>query len=68
MIASLTAQGLVVGRLYEEAHNYANLANRSGPIVTDLMEACKVSALEAKDLHICAVKSARKRKRLCLCI
>jgi len=51
-----------VSRLYERAHEHANLANRSGPIATDLLLASAECGLQTKDLHKLGAKS-KKRKR-----
>ncbi|KAJ7591282.1 hypothetical protein C8J56DRAFT_935141 [Mycena floridula] len=51
-----------VEQLYRRAHEYANLANRSGPIVTDLMLACEDAKLSSKELRTTRNKT-KKRKR-----
>lgn len=48
-----------VERLYERAHELANLSNRSGPIVTDLLLACEDEGLDVEQLK----KIGRDRKR-----
>jgi len=50
----------LVERLYKHAHELANLANRSGPIVTDLLLACKEEGLDIDQLK----KIGRSRKRV----
>lgn len=52
----------VVNHIYKLAHDYSNLANRTRPIVTDLMQACEDSGLSTNDLHRIDMAS-RKRKR-----
>ena len=54
---------LVVEQLYERAHQYANLANRTGPIAKDLMLACEDKKLLPKDLYRAGLNHSRKRKR-----
>jgi len=49
--------------LYEHAHEYANLANRAGPIATDLLLAGQGCGMQTKDLHKIGVRSSKKRKR-----
>jgi transcription initiation factor TFIID subunit 8 len=51
-----------VERLYERAHEYANLANRAGPIVKDLLLACGDVRLQTKDLQA-SLNHSKKRKR-----
>jgi hypothetical protein len=50
----------VVQRLYLRAHEYANLANRAGPIPTDLRLACEDQDMSAKDLHKVSRASQRQ--------
>jgi hypothetical protein len=54
---------VVVELLYERAHEYANLANRAGPIATDLLLASERCGMQTKDLHKLGAKSSKKRKR-----
>lgn len=54
---------LVVERLYESAHELANLANRSGPIVTDLLLACKGEGLEIEQLRKMTALNKKVKKR-----
>jgi len=49
--------------LYERAHEYANLANRAGPIATDLLLASERCGMQTKDLHKLGARSSKKRKR-----
>jgi transcription initiation factor TFIID subunit 8 len=49
--------------LYRRAHEYANLANRAGPIATDLLLASVECGLQTKDLHKLGAKPSRKKKR-----
>ncbi|KAI0347490.1 hypothetical protein BDW22DRAFT_1322837 [Trametopsis cervina] len=51
-----------VERIFRLAHDYGNLANRSNPIVTDLMLACEEIAYSTNELHRIEVAS-RKRRR-----
>ena len=54
---------LVIERLYEQAHEYANLANRAGPIATDLLRASVDRGMQTKDLHkLGRAKSSKKKK------
>ncbi|KAF8558785.1 hypothetical protein OG21DRAFT_1595082 [Imleria badia] len=50
-----------VQALYEQAHEYANLANRAVPIATDLLLACNDRGLKGKDLHNIALASQSTR-------
>jgi transcription initiation factor TFIID subunit 8 len=50
--------------LYERAHEYANLANRAGPITTDLMLACQDFRLQPKELHRVSPNSSKNKKRV----
>jgi transcription initiation factor TFIID subunit 8 len=52
----------VVEQLYERAHEYANLANRSGPLVTDLQLACEDFKLP-KALRSTGTKNTGKNKK-----
>jgi transcription initiation factor TFIID subunit 8 len=54
---------LVVELLYGRAHEYANLANRAGPIATDLLLASEGCGMQTRDLHKLGAKSSKKRKR-----
>lgn len=59
-------EAVVVTRLYEQAHEYANLANRAGPIPTDLALACQDNGLATTDLRRIALgKSRRRRHGMC---
>jgi len=49
--------------LYGRAHEYANLANRAGPIATDLLLASEGCGMQTRDLHKLGAKSSKKRKR-----
>jgi len=40
-----------VQSLYEQAHEYANLANRAVPVAADLLVACNDRGIKGKDLH-----------------
>ncbi len=52
----------VIQQLYERAHEYANLANRAKPVVTDLLSASEDYNLEPSEIRRLTKKS-RKRKR-----
>ena len=52
----------VVQQLYERAHEYANLANRSKPGVTDVLAASDDYNFEASEIYRLTKKS-KKRKR-----
>ncbi|KAF8639996.1 hypothetical protein AX17_001242 [Amanita inopinata Kibby_2008] len=41
----------LIEQLFERAHNYANLANRAGPIATDLFLACSDFHILVNELH-----------------
>ncbi|KAF8450310.1 hypothetical protein L210DRAFT_3520269 [Boletus edulis BED1] len=43
--------------LYEQAHEYANLASRAIPVAADVLLACNDRGLKAKDLHGIALAS-----------
>lgn len=60
MLFTTTLEHVVVGRLYERAHEYANLANRARPITKDLMLACEEANLRTKDLHDVVLKNSEK--------
>ena len=49
--------------LFERAHELANLANRSGPIVTDLLLACKERNIDPEQLkEVAGGPRGKKRK------
>ncbi|KZT12925.1 uncharacterized protein LAESUDRAFT_753960 [Laetiporus sulphureus 93-53] len=52
----------VVERLYERAHDYANLANRAGPIAKDLLFAAEERGFQMKELHQFANKSKSRQQ------
>lgn len=52
----------VVEQLYERAHEYANLANRAGPITQDLLLASADSGLQTKELRQLARKAGAKHQ------
>ena len=54
---------VVIEKLFASAHEYSNLANRSGPIMTDVLLACQGHGLETKDLRRFVKRTTRKRKR-----
>ena len=54
--------GLVVQQLYERAHEYANLANRASPVVTDVLAASDDYNLEASEI-LRLTRKSKKRKR-----
>ncbi|KAJ7283845.1 hypothetical protein C8J57DRAFT_1171768 [Mycena rebaudengoi] len=51
-------------RLYERAHQYANLSNRSGAIATDLVLACEEFNIAPESLRPTRAKIVRKKKRM----
>ncbi|TBU44764.1 hypothetical protein BD309DRAFT_957609 [Dichomitus squalens] len=51
-----------IEQLYERAHEYANLANRAKPVITDVMSASEDYNLELSEIRRLTRKS-RKRKR-----
>lgn len=46
-----------VQRLYEGAHDYANLACRATPVAKDVLLACDDQGVKVNDLHTIAIKS-----------
>lgn len=59
---TLTPSLPVIEQLYERAHEYANLANRAKPVVSDVLSASDDYNLEAAEVYRFSRKS-RKRKR-----
>ncbi|KZT72658.1 hypothetical protein DAEQUDRAFT_762928 [Daedalea quercina L-15889] len=51
-----------VEKLYKSAHEYANLANRAGPIAKDVMLASEEWGLETNALHRFAIQARKKRR------
>ncbi|KAH9942555.1 hypothetical protein B0H21DRAFT_523274 [Amylocystis lapponica] len=51
----------LVEQLYQSAHDYANLANRAGPIAKDLLLASAAYGLQSKELRRIAIESAKRR-------
>jgi len=49
--------------LFERAHEIADLANRSGPIVTDLLLACKERNVDPEQLKKVAGGSRGKKRK-----
>lgn len=49
--------------LFERAHELANLANRSGPIATDLLLACKERNVDAEQLKKVALEPRGKKRK-----
>lgn len=58
----------VVERLYERAHEYANLSNRAGAIATDLVLACEEYKLSPKTLHPMRSKIKKRKRSMILVI
>jgi transcription initiation factor TFIID subunit 8 len=57
-----------VKMLFERAHELANLANRSGPIVTDLLLGCKERNVDPEQLKkVAGGPRGKKRKSLGEC-
>jgi transcription initiation factor TFIID subunit 8 len=52
-----------VKMLFERAHELADLANRSGPIVTDLLLACKERNVDPEQLRKVAGGSRGKKRK-----
>ncbi|KAJ7276164.1 hypothetical protein B0H12DRAFT_964464, partial [Mycena haematopus] len=50
-------------RLYERAHQYANLSNRSAAIATDLVLACEEFKIAPESLRPTRAKITRKKKK-----
>ncbi|KAL0949548.1 hypothetical protein HGRIS_009597 [Hohenbuehelia grisea] len=55
--------GAFIEQLFQRVHEYATLANRSGPIATDLISACAELDLHPKDLRRVCARTARRQKR-----
>lgn len=53
---------LVVERLYQQAHEFANLANRAGPIAKDILLASQECGLQTKELRELADHTATRQK------
>ncbi|KAI0728795.1 hypothetical protein C8Q72DRAFT_795098 [Fomitopsis betulina] len=53
----------VVEELYKSAHEYANLANRAGPVAKDVLLASQDWGMETNVLHRFAVKAKKKNNR-----
>ncbi|KAF8626766.1 hypothetical protein AX15_004699 [Amanita polypyramis BW_CC] len=51
-----------IRRLFELAHNFANLANRAGPIATDLLLACQVLRIPLRELRNLKQKNLNKKR------
>ncbi|TFY65109.1 hypothetical protein EVJ58_g2172 [Rhodofomes roseus] len=52
-----------VERLYKSAHEYADLANRAGPVAKDVLLATEEWGLQTNALHRLAVKSKKRDRR-----
>ncbi|KAJ7047602.1 hypothetical protein C8F04DRAFT_985754, partial [Mycena alexandri] len=52
-----------IERLYERAHQYANLSNRSAAIATDLVLACEEFNVAPESLRPTRAKMVRKKKK-----
>ncbi|KAJ6516132.1 hypothetical protein C8R45DRAFT_855929, partial [Mycena sanguinolenta] len=52
-----------IERLYERAHQYANLSNRSAAIATDLVLACEEFKIAPESLRPTRAKITRKKKK-----
>ncbi|KAJ7774294.1 hypothetical protein DFH07DRAFT_800945 [Mycena maculata] len=52
-----------IERLYERAHQYANLSNRSGAIATDLVLACEEFDIAPDSLRPTRAKIVKKKKK-----
>ncbi len=63
-IGILTFEPIVVQQLYQRAHEYANLSNRSGPIATDLLLAGKEFNMSPQDLRPFRSKLLKRKRNL----
>ena len=62
-MAVLLTPRIDVKMLFERAHELANLANRSGPIVTDLLLTCKERNVDLEQLNkVAGGPRGKKRK------
>jgi hypothetical protein len=52
-----------VAELYKSAKEYANLANRSRPITTDLICVCDDRGIRTADLRRAAARRPKKRRK-----
>ncbi|KAJ7068056.1 hypothetical protein C8F01DRAFT_1246601 [Mycena amicta] len=52
-----------IQRLYERAHQYANLSSRSGAIATDMILACEEFGIDPEKLRPIRAKIKRKKKK-----
>lgn len=50
-------------RLYEQASEFANLANRYAPIPTDLLSACETAGIDNTALRRAATGLPKRRKK-----
>ncbi|KAF8742420.1 hypothetical protein AX14_004638 [Amanita brunnescens Koide BX004] len=51
-----------ITQLFQRTHGYANLANRAGPIATDLLLACQDFRIPLKDLQTLKQKTSKKKR------
>lgn len=49
-------------QLFQQAHEYANLANRARSIVSDVMMACEDLQLQPKKMNEIRKRTARQKK------
>lgn len=65
--ADLTISMPVIEQLYERAHEYANLANRAKPVVSDVLTASDDYNLEAAEIYRLSRKSRKRRRGALTC-
>jgi len=53
-----------IRRLFDQSHEYANLANRATPIATDMFQACEDHGMKTKDLRQVATSLKRDTAEL----
>ncbi|ESK97461.1 transcription initiation factor tfiid subunit 8 [Moniliophthora roreri MCA 2997] len=52
-----------VQRLYQRAHEYADLSNRSGPVATDLLRTCDDYGLSTEQLRAVKAKTMKRKRK-----
>jgi transcription initiation factor TFIID subunit 8 len=56
------ANPLVIQELHRKIHDYANLANRTAPLASDMYDICQESGLETEDLRLTSELSKLRRR------
>ena len=56
------ANSLVIQELHRKIHDYANLANRTAPLASDMYDICQESELETEDLRLTSELSKLRRR------